>query len=92
MFHGPVRDGKGWDHLAMVVKRNLLPGLEYCLCQPGPIGEEATCAALLGLGFDIESAPIARAHGEVCWVLNVEHRLMFLGLRCFAVLLLRWGG
>lgn len=22
-FHGPVRDGKGWDHLAMVVKRNL---------------------------------------------------------------------
>ena len=21
-FHGPVRDGKGWDHLAMVVKRN----------------------------------------------------------------------
>ena len=19
-FHGPVRDGKGWDHLAMVVK------------------------------------------------------------------------
>jgi hypothetical protein len=22
-FHGPVRDGKGWDHLAMVVKLNL---------------------------------------------------------------------
>jgi hypothetical protein len=21
-FHGPVRDGKEWDHLAMVVKRN----------------------------------------------------------------------
>ena len=21
-FHGPVRDGKAWDHLAMVVKRN----------------------------------------------------------------------
>ena len=21
VFHGPVRDGKGWDHLAMVVKR-----------------------------------------------------------------------
>ena len=27
VFHGPVRDGKAWDHLAMVVKRNLLPGL-----------------------------------------------------------------
>ena len=25
-FHGPVRDGKGWGHLAMVVKRNGLPG------------------------------------------------------------------
>ena len=24
VFHGPVRDGKGWDHLAMVVKRSLL--------------------------------------------------------------------
>jgi hypothetical protein len=24
-FHFPVRDGKEWDHLAMVVKRNLQP-------------------------------------------------------------------
>jgi hypothetical protein len=24
-FHGPVRDGKGWDHLAMVIRLNLLP-------------------------------------------------------------------
>ena len=24
VFHGPVRDGKEWDHLAMVVKRSLL--------------------------------------------------------------------
>ena len=24
-FHNPVRDGKVWDHLAMVVKRNWLP-------------------------------------------------------------------
>ena len=23
-FHGPVRDGKGWFHLAMVVRHNLL--------------------------------------------------------------------
>ena len=22
-FHGPVRNGKGWDHLAMVVRRSL---------------------------------------------------------------------
>ena len=25
VFHGPVRDGKGWDHLAMVVRRNWVP-------------------------------------------------------------------
>jgi hypothetical protein len=24
-FHGPVRDGKGWDHLAMVIRLDLLP-------------------------------------------------------------------
>ena len=24
VFHCPVRDGKEWDHLAMVVRRNLL--------------------------------------------------------------------
>ena len=26
-FHGPVRDGKAWDHLAMVVRRNGDQGL-----------------------------------------------------------------
>ena len=26
-FHCPVRDGKEWDHLAMVIKLNFLP---YC--------------------------------------------------------------
>ena len=24
-FHFPVRDGKGWDHLAMVIRLNLTP-------------------------------------------------------------------
>ena len=23
-FHGPVRDGKEWDHLAMVIRHNFL--------------------------------------------------------------------
>ncbi len=27
VFHGPVRDGKGWDHLAMVIRLDGLPGL-----------------------------------------------------------------
>ena len=26
-FHGPVRDGKGWDRLAMVIRHDLL---SYC--------------------------------------------------------------
>ena len=26
VFHGPVRDGKGWDHLAMVIRLNRLLG------------------------------------------------------------------
>jgi hypothetical protein len=26
-FHCPVRDGKEWDHLAMVIRLNLLPGV-----------------------------------------------------------------
>src|SRR5690554_6324157 len=34
-FHGPVRDGKAWDHLAMVVKRNWFALWPSC-CQPGP--------------------------------------------------------
>ena len=28
-FHFPVRDGKEWDHLAMVIRHNFLP---CCLC------------------------------------------------------------
>src|SRR5690606_23210251 len=31
-FHGPVRDGKAWDHLAMVVKRK---GLRCRACRLG---------------------------------------------------------
>jgi hypothetical protein len=30
-FHGPVRDGKGWYHLAMVVRqRGLAVGAVFC--------------------------------------------------------------
>ena len=33
-FHGPVRDGKEWDHLAMVIRLNRLLGR---LAAPKPI-------------------------------------------------------
>ena len=28
-FHFPVRDGKEWDHLAMVIRLNWLPGSSH---------------------------------------------------------------
>ena len=28
-FHCPVRDGKEWDHLAMVIRLNLLPSCRH---------------------------------------------------------------
>ena len=34
-FHGPVRDGKGWDRLAMVIRHDLLLGCG---------GREARCS------------------------------------------------
>src|SRR5690606_32015176 len=53
-FHGPVRDGKAWDHLAMVVKRNwlhgggarLLLGLGWQPCQLGVEAQRA-CQSFL---------------------------------------------
>lgn len=36
-FHGPVRDGKGWDRLAMVIRQR---GLLRCFAAQ-PILEEA---------------------------------------------------
>jgi hypothetical protein len=36
-FHCPVRDGKEWDHLAMVIRHNLLPLLQSLCLQPRPI-------------------------------------------------------
>ena len=49
-FHGPVRDGKAWDHLAMVVKRKL--GCTPALCAGMPIGVEAqrVCVCWIDLG------------------------------------------
>ena len=34
VFHGPVRDGKGWDHLAMVIRLNGLLGLRCGQLKP----------------------------------------------------------
>src|SRR5690606_33271456 len=60
-FHGPVRDGKAWDHLAMVVKRNwlhgggarLLLGLGWQPCQLGVEAQRARQSFLRELGAAI---------------------------------------
>ena len=38
-FHDPVRDGKAWDHLAMVVKRNRVPHRPSLASRSGPHGQ-----------------------------------------------------
>ena len=50
-FHGPVRDGKGWYRLAMVIRHNL-----YSACQPllptrahNRNLEEVSCIARVGM-------------------------------------------
>ena len=37
-FHGPVRDGKGWDRLAMVIRH--LTGCRVATGAPQPIGKK----------------------------------------------------
>ena len=40
-FHGPVRDGKEWDHLAMVIRLNRSPLCIYM--QDGQFAESFDC-------------------------------------------------
>ena len=49
-FHGPVRDGKAWDHLAMVVKRKGLRFKGFGL--EAPMRLEATVLCMLFCRFD----------------------------------------
>ena len=44
-FHCPVRDGKEWDHLAMVIRLNLLPSLVSC--QTGVVSEDQFTESIL---------------------------------------------
>ena len=43
-FHGPVRDGKEWDHLAMVIRHNFRSLL---LRQLSQFAESAALAAII---------------------------------------------
>ena len=45
-FHGPVRDGKAWDHLAMVVRRNGDQGLGRRLPVVQPLTQWVKSVAL----------------------------------------------
>ena len=62
MFHGPVRKGKGWFHVAMVARRNGL----YAVAGSG------------GMGVWSELGVVQAREEEVCWVwlpLSVYSRL-----------------
>src|SRR5690554_123137 len=64
-FHGPVRDGKAWDHLAMVVKRNWFALWPSC-CQPGPkanLKKKHTAPSGSAVSW-----PRGVTYGFVCWV------------------------
>ena len=45
-FHGPVRDGKEWDHLAMVIRLDLSPS---CVVQDSQSIESNQLIAYLGI-------------------------------------------
>jgi hypothetical protein len=53
-FHCPVRDGKEWDQLAMVIRLELLSWL--LLGQPGEFAESRACTVGTGISF-IDCAP-----------------------------------
>ena len=50
-FHCPVRDGKEWDHLAMVIRLNLLPwamvGSGCCAKRSGQFTESKRISDLI---------------------------------------------
>lgn len=48
LFHGPVRDGKGWDQLAMVIRHDGL--LRRGVIAPQPIGKKRKECVLLNWG------------------------------------------
>ena len=56
-FHCPVRDGKEWDHLAMVIRLNLLPG-SVVGCQANSIESNQMIAYTEIFGITINSHPV----------------------------------
>src|SRR6187431_2169661 len=59
-FHGPVRDGKEWDHLAMVIRHNFRPLL---LPAAEPIRRVGRSR---GESSDTRSRPSARRTANTC--------------------------
>ena len=56
-FHCPVRDGKEWDHLAMVIRLNLLLGSRWD-CQANSIESNYMIAHTEIFGITINSQPV----------------------------------
>ena len=83
-FHVPVRDGKEWDHLAMVVKRNRVSwGLWACRCWAPPwphdqSGKKHRCAGLGGRdSVEIFMGSSGQYGPRWCCVFGLEHDFDF---------------
>ena len=56
VFHGPVRDGKGWDHLAMVIRLELVALLPFWQqSQFNRVYQLIDCVAVLGQQLECSS-------------------------------------
>ena len=64
-FHCPVRDGKEWDHLAMVIRLDLLPGL-VLQGQPGPIHRVRISYLIASIALGVRIVPEAQNDFDDC--------------------------
>ena len=76
-FHGPVRDGKGWFQLAVVVRHDLSPGKADCVRSvPDQFGSGIKKYSVLGCSASIAAKTgCVVIQGCACTVGSVHDRL-----------------
>ena len=81
VFHGPVRDGKGWDHLAMVIRLELFAQLLRSAIEPIHRVLSALLIASPSWGKQLEFSPLTcrqsyrvKPHGQLVLVSLTRYR------------------
>ena len=74
-FHGPVRDGKEWDHLAMVVKRNRVRASLWGLSRES--GKKRN-SAVMRVGVPLRAAMGADLTAAICTLGNSQRDFQFV--------------